>query len=495
MGHEVDLRRALPSVDELLRDPQARAALSDLDRPLAVELARQAIEAVRRSLALREVGRGVALPENIPGQVVRELEMLARHRRAERIQPVINATGIVLHTNLGRAPLPQAALEFIAAVASGYSNLELDVESGRRGSRTARLLPLLLALTGAEAAFVVNNNAAAVLLALAATSHGREVVISRGELIEIGDSFRLPDVIAQSGCKLKEVGATNRTRLADYEAALTDDTTAVLKANPSNYRIVGFTESVAIEELAGLCRRRNVLLLVDVGSGVLGPRELRRALAPARVTEDRDPWLPETAWLAPGAEPTVQEAIAAGADAVMFSGDKLLGGPQAGIIVGRQSVVDRIRRHPLARALRVGKLTIAALTAVLELYAKDRLEEIPLWALLSTPVASLMERARRIVAAIDARPHSAIRAEAVLSQAEIGGGSFPATAIASAAVILVAPPDRSELASRLTSALRDHVPPVIGRAQRCRVVLDLRTVLPSQDELVISAVRQALAPL
>ncbi|MBE3598764.1 MAG: L-seryl-tRNA(Sec) selenium transferase [Limnochordaceae bacterium] len=464
-----DARRALPSVDEALHQAAVREATSRLPRPLAVRVVREAIDAVRERL--EDGGAG----EPVEGLVQAEVRRRAEELAARRLQPVINATGVVIHTNLGRAPLPQAAVRAIAEVAQGYSNLEWDILSGRRGRRDTRIEPLLQALTGAEAALVVNNNAAAVLLVLAAVARGREVIVSRGELVEIGDSFRIPEIIAQSGCVLKEVGTTNRTRPDDYEKAIGPQTGAILKAHPSNYRIVGFTESVEARTLAEMAHRRGLLLLVDLGSGAVVPSE---------------------AWGAGSHEPTAREMVEAGADAVMFSGDKLLGGPQAGIVVGRREVVQMARRHPLFRAVRVGKLTLAALAAVLDLYLEGRVTDVPVWEMLHRAQDRLLERAHRLAETIRQRLagelEQAVTVRAVAVESEVGGGSLPGAALSSAGVQIAAAAGNEGLAECLARALRLGRPPVVGRIERERLVLDLRTVWPEQDEAVAEAAARAV---
>ncbi|WP_324717242.1 L-seryl-tRNA(Sec) selenium transferase [Carboxydochorda subterranea] len=463
-----DARRALPSVDEALHQAAVRETTSRLPRPLAVRVVREAIDAVRERL--EDGGAG----EPVEGLVQAEVRRRAEELAARRLQPVINATGVVIHTNLGRAPLPQAAVRAIAEVAQGYSNLEWDILSGRRGRRDTRIEPLLQALTGAEAGLVVNNNAAAVLLVLAAVARGREVIVSRGELVEIGDSFRIPEIIAHSGCVLKEVGTTNRTRPDDYEKAIGPQTGAILKAHPSNYRIVGFTESVEARTLAEMAHRRGLLLLVDLGSGAMVPSE---------------------AWGAGSHEPTAREMVEAGADAVMFSGDKLLGGPQAGIVAGRRDVVQMARRHPLFRAVRVGKLTLAALAAVLDLYLEGRVTDVPVWEMLHRAQDQLLERAHRLAEAIRQRLagelEQAVTVRAVAMEAEVGGGSLPGAALPSAGVEIAAAGDEG-LAECLARALRLGRPPVVGRIERERLVLDLRTVWPEQDEAVAEAAARAV---
>ncbi len=468
-----DGRRALPSVDRLVREAQAMGLTEGIPRAAAVELARRAVARLREGppTAGQEGGTWEA--------AIRLLGELAGAYRRRRLVGVVNATGVILHTNLGRAVLPEPAVQALVRAARGYCNLELDLDSGRRGRRESRLEELLTLATGAEAALAVNNNAAAVLLVLSATCSGREVIVSRGELIEIGGEFRLPDVMAQSGCALVEVGTTNRTRLKDYEAAITPKTAAIMKVHTSNYRIVGFSESVEVIELAELAHRHGLLMLEDLGSGCLV----------------------DTTRYGMAREPTVQEALRAGADAVMFSGDKLLGGPQAGLVVGRRAIVEAASRHPLARALRVDKLTVAAMEALLALYVEGRHEEIPVWSMIGADPARLAERARRLVEQVEARAGSQAAGyvlEVVPSRATVGGGSLPGEVLDSWAVRVVprpgsgyeeaAPASTRELADRL----RRSTPPVVARLEEDALLIDLRTVLAEEDELVAGALSRAL---
>ena len=383
------------------------------------------------------------------------------------LQRVINATGVVLHTNLGRAPLAAAAAQAAAGAAAGYTNLEFDLETGRRGGRTQGVEPLLCELTGAEAALAVNNAAAAVLLALSALAgvHGGEVVVSRGELVEIGGGFRIPDVITQGGAKLVEVGTTNRTRLADYAAAITPQTRMLLKVHPSNYRMLGFTGEASLQELAGLARERGLISMHDLGGGAL--LDLRR-IGLAR-------------------EPTVQESLSAGADLVAFSGDKLMGGPQAGMLVGCTAVLEPLRRHPLLRALRLDKMTLAALEATLRLYRDPvrAMSEVPALGMLGQDLAVLQGRAERLGAALDARalarghdrPGWSVRA----SEAFAGGGTLPAQGRESRALVL-APPGGAE---RMAERLRQGRPPVVARIAEAQLVLDVLTVADEELEALV----------
>lgn len=445
--------RALPSIDELLMRPSLAPTLSGVSRPVAVAALREAVAAVRgRILA----GEAVAFSE------VHVHEALAR-RAQPNLRPVINATGVVLHTNLGRAPLSARAIERVGEVARGYCNLELELDDGERGSRYAPVVELLTGLTGAEDALVVNNCAAAVLLALSALAGGREAVVSRGELVEIGGGFRVPDVMRQSGATLVEVGTTNRTRLTDYERALGPATGALVKVHQSNFAVVGFTEAATVKELAGLARARQVPLFVDLGSGALTPL----------VGEGL------------GAEPTVAAVIAAGADVVAFSGDKLLGGPQAGLLVGRRATLERLRTHPLNRALRIDKLTVAALEATLEAYRDGREQlEVPTRAMLSTRGEVLEARAGRLSTLLGERavPHRLVR-----SEGRVGGGSMPLSALPSWAVALAGPG-----AEVTHQRLRTGQPAVVGRVVDDELWLDVRCVGDDELELLSQAVATAV---
>jgi len=420
--------RDLPSVDEL-----ARA----VDDSLAVDAARVVLARARE-----EIDAGFE-PRDLAGRLTAELAAARR----PALRRVLNATGVVLHTNLGRAPLGPAALERVQEVGRGYSNLEYDVDEGTRGSRQDHVAGLLRRLTGAEAALVVNNNAAAVLLALAALAAGREVVVSRGELIEIGDGFRIPDVLARSGARLVEVGTTNRTRSVDYERAIGDETALLLRVHQSNFRVVGFTEQPRIAELAAVARRHGLPLLDDLGSGVLAE-------------------LPD--------EPSAREGLAAGADLVSFSGDKLLGGPQAGIVVGRAELVEQLRRHPLQRALRADKLTLAALEGTLALYLDpDRaLREIPVLRMLHEPVDAVRGRAERLARIVDGTIEETV--------GRVGGGALPLAELPSFACALE---------EELAAPLRRAEPPVIGIVRDGRLLLDCRTLTDAEVDEVSDAVR------
>ncbi len=444
-----DRRRAIPSVDALLRSAAGRKGSTKLGRPLVKQALLAALDEVR---AFAERGTEVPADADILARALGEAA-----RSFAGLSEVINATGVVLHTGLGRAPLPARSADAAAAAARGYSDLEVDRASGERGRRTSRAESLLLALTGAQGAFVVNNNAAALLLALAALGQRKEVVVSRGELIEIGGGFRLPDILAASGARLVEVGTTNRTRIADYRRAIGSKTSMILKVHPSNYRVVGFTNAVPLSDLAALGDSAGLPLVFDAGSGLL----------------DRYPEVPAD-------EPAVIEALADGADLVTFSADKLLGGPQAGVIVGRADLVERLRRHPLARALRVDKMTVAALESVLRLYATGRRTEIPLWRMLAPKPTTLPDRPRGLAPAV---PNASARQNA----ATVGSGLPPGHGFAPAELIVPA-----ASAERVASRLRKGRPAVFCRVEGQALVFDLLTVPPEHDDRLARAIRYAL---
>ena len=424
--------RDLPSVDELLRDER----LAGEPRELVLPAARAVLEEARA-----DIREGVD-PGPIVDAVLRELD---RARRPS-LRRVLNATGVLVHTNLGRAPLAEAALSRVAEVGAGYSNLEYDLERGERGSRQDHLAALLGRLTGAEAALVVNNNAAAVLLALAALAEGREVVVSRGELIEIGDGFRIPDVLARSGARLVEVGTTNRTRAADYERAIGPETAVLLRVHQSNFRVVGFSERPQLAELAEIARASELPLVDDLGSGALG-----------RI----------------GDEPTPAESLRAGAHLVCFSGDKLLGGPQAGVIVGRADLVERLRRHPLQRALRADKLTLAALEGTLALALDPATrDEVPVLRMLHEPVEAVRARAKRLADVVGGEVEDTV--------ARVGGGALPLAELPSAACAVE---------EELAEALRLGEPPVVALVRDGRTLLDCRTLTDAEADEVAAAVQ------
>lgn len=441
--------RELPSVDAVLRAAPKRL-VSGTRRARFTEAVRNALAEARSS-----VRAGAPAPD--ARAIVRVAEERLALAERPTLVPVINATGVVLHTNLGRAPL---AAEAVAAMreAAAYVSVEYDLDAGKRGERHVHAARLLAELAGAEDAVVANNNAAAVLLALAALARGKEVIVARGELVEIGGSFRIPDVMKQSGAKLVEVGTTNRTYLRDYAEAITERTAVLLRAHASNFRVVGFTHSATDRELASLAGERGLRFVHDLGSGTFL----------------------DTRTFGLGAEQTVQDAVANGADVVTFSGDKLLGGPQAGLAVGRRDAIERLRRHPLMRAVRPDKITLAGLAATLTLYRDgSAAERIPVWRMIAMKPAALARRAKAIAAALGGR--------VVETESTVGGGSLPEEVQPSRGVALAA---RS--AQALAARLRRARPPVIARIIEDAVVLDLRTVLPEEDARLVEAATEVL---
>jgi L-seryl-tRNA(Ser) seleniumtransferase len=441
--------RALPSVDALTRELADRPELDGISRPRLTATVRDVL-----ALERRRVSSGAGSVSDRAALATRVLDAL--RQGAFSLRPVINATGVVLHTNLGRALLSPLARERLDVVAETYSNLELDLATKERGSRYSHVEALLRRLTGAEDALVVNNNAAAVLLALETLAHGREVIVSRGELIEIGGEFRIPDIMLRSGATLREVGATNRTHLKDYVEAIAPTTALLLKVHTSNYRVVGFTAEVTSRELTELGRARSLPVMEDLGSGSL--IDLRPYGFPY--------------------EPTVPEVVASGVDLVSFSGDKLLGGPQAGIIVGKRDIVGRLKKNPWNRALRIDKFTIAALEATLTAYeAGTALQTIPTLRLLTEPLAAIRSRARRLLTRLPAETRTRLDARIVASRSQVGGGALPTVELPTAALAVGtdACPARG-----LDEALRRGDPAAIGRIVDDRLLLDCRTVLPAQ---------------
>jgi len=462
------LLRQLPQVDDLLRHPELAPAVSPLPRLLAAAVVRRVLAAARRTI-------NADPPEALPPRLD-ETALLHHLREAllaaamPRLRRVVNATGVVIHTNLGRAPLGQACLEQLLEVASRYNTLEYDLARGARGSRQDHLEAVLQQLTGAEGVLVVNNNAAAVLLALNTLATGREVVISRGQLVEIGGSFRLPEIMAASGAILREVGTTNKTYLTDFEKAITSETAVLLKVHPSNFRIMGFTHEVTLTEMVDLGRRYGLKVVEDLGSGCL--------VDLSRYGLER--------------EPTVQETLKAGADLVLFSGDKLLGGPQAGLILGNREVVEALRKNPLTRALRPDKMTLTALEATLRLYLEEprALAEIPTLRMLTRPVAALNRQARALARRLQRRFGERLKVEVVKSEGRAGGGALPQAPLPSRALALTVAPLTPQA---LEARLRQAGTPVIGRVEHGVVLLDLRTMLPGDQEALMAALEEALA--
>ncbi len=452
--------RLLPSIDELLQSVSGQRLVAAYSRVPAISALRASLDEARAAIRAGQ-----------PCPPIDALLNAARTRLEQEQRPhlrmVINATGVIINTNLGRAPLSQEALEAVRAVAGGYSNLEYDLEAGERGSRHSHVAALLRELTGAEDALVANNNAAAVLLALSTLAAGREVVISRGQLVEIGGGFRVPDVMRQSGCRLVEVGTTNRTRLSDYEAAITGETALLLAVHPSNFQITGFTESTPLPHLAELAHRHNLLLMEDQGSGCLLACEQFHLAH----------------------EPMPQESLAAGADLVCFSGDKLLGGPQAGILLGRAEIIRRIARHPLMRALRIDKMTLAALEATLRHYQRGEAStHIPIWRMIAAPENRLAQRAGTWAERLRER---GIEARVKRGESTVGGGSLPGETLPTTLLAL----DAATLAlplDEVSHRLRSRPIPVVARIQRDTLLLDPRTVLEEQDQEVVRALIEIL---
>jgi len=453
--------RQIPGVDELLGRPALRALEQRLGRGLAIEAVRQVLQRLRQTLAADPDG-------NVSVEALeQEIVSVAEDATAFSLRPVINATGVILHTNLGRAPLAPEALAHLVRAAEGYSNLEYDLERGERGKRDTHTEKLFRQLLGAERTLVVNNNAAAVFLALNTLAEGAEVIVSRGELIEIGDSFRIPDVCAKSGAVLREVGTTNRTRAADYATAVNERTRVLLRVHPSNFRIVGFTERPALEELASLAHAHNLLLVEDLGSGCL------LDLSANGVHDERP----------------AGESLKAGTDVVTFSGDKLLGGPQAGILIGKREPLERIRKNPLFRALRVDKLSIAALEATVSLYLQERFDAVPVLRMIRLSPSQVHARAERLAASISACPSFTVTLRE--GESVIGGGSTPGQALATT---LLAVRHAHLSATKLDELLRRATPPIVGRVEQDELVLDLRTVTKEQDEVIAAAVARASGP-
>lgn len=453
----------IPGVDRVLNDHAIQMLSGRCGTSVLTDMIRWAIDRVR---GMMRGGESVgASREALIKWIVADVQSQLADQLAPNLRRVVNATGIILHTNLGRAPLPDVAVKHIADIAGSYSNLELDLDTGQRGSRTTLVEKLLRELTGAEAAAIVNNNAAAVLLTLNTLAGGKEAIVSRGQLVEIGGSFRIPDIMARSGAQLIEVGTTNRTHLGDYETALTENTGVMLAVHPSNYKVMGFTAEVALEDMVALGRQRGVPVAHDLGGGVL--------------VNLRDYGLPY--------EPLVSDSISAGADVVMFSGDKVLGGPQCGIIVGKQNVVEQIRKNPLMRALRCGKLTYAALEATLKLFLNPEalVREHPTWRMLTEPVTTLERRGQQLLQMIGEL--EGFTCELVDSYAQTGSGALPLENIPSVAVAIAG----GDILF-LSNKLRRHDPPVICYVRDDQLFLDLRTIKDDEVSIVGDAVKKGV---
>lgn len=452
-----DARRTLPALDRLLNTPTGEDLITRYGRPLAVAALRAELDLARTNLAADHP------TDTTPDGLLSAAQAHLAADTAPTLFPVINATGVIIHTNLGRAPLSTAAQRAVAAVAADFNTLEYDIAKGQRGSRSVHAERLLSRITGAEAATVVNNNASAIMLILTALAKGRKVAISRGQLVEIGGGFRIPDVLRQSGAKLVEIGTTNRTHLLDYEAAILEDgVKVVMRAHHSNYRIIGFTTEPDLPDITTLAHQHDVPVVDDIGSGAL--------IDPAQFGL--------------GHEPLIQDSITAGVDLVAFSGDKLLGGPQSGIIVGKKALIDRLKKHPLMRAIRPDKLCLAGLEATLLHYLKDEaLTEIPVWRMISRPLTEIRAHAERIVAALQTH---GLTASVIEGHSTVGGGSLPEETLPTWLVALSHPkPDR------LLAALRRQR--IIARIQDDTAVLDPRTLLDPADDRLLAGLVAALA--
>jgi len=451
--------RSLPSVDKLVSDERLKALEASYSRPFVVEVVREVLEEVRLSIS-----RGEPVPSS--DGLVKAVHDRVRTLAEPSLRQVINATGVVLHTNLGRAPLSQEAIAAMEEASKGYSNLEFDLDIGARGRRDVHVSSLLCRLTGGEDALVVNNNASAVLLALTALCKKREVVVSRGQAVEIGGGFRIPDVMRQSGAKLMEVGTTNCTYITDYEQAITPRTAALLRVHSSNFKVVGFAEEVAVGDLVRLGDENGLPVFDDLGSGCLLDTT-KFGLSP---------------------EPKVPDSVAAGAALAMFSGDKLLGGPQAGIIVGKKQLVEKLRKHPLARAVRIDKTRLAGLAATLTHYLKGEAEQkIPVWQMISMPLGEVERRAQEWA------EHLGSLGAVAGGESVVGGGSLPGSTLPTRLVVVKGSPKARgpSLVQELAQKLRTNRPPVIARIEGNALLLDPRTVLPDEDQAVVRALKDA----
>lgn len=450
-----DAFRALPSVDELLQNHTLRGYEQKVGRTVVLDAVRAALESARSDI---RAGHDAPMPAMLIDGITERIERAVQ----PTLRRVINATGVILHTNLGRAPLSQDAIRAIQEAASGYSNLEYDLEVGERGSRYVHAEELVKKLTGAEAALVVNNNAAAVMFILRAFAEEKEVIVSRGQLVEIGGGFRVPDVLSQSGARMVEVGTTNRTRVADFENAISPETAVLLRVHPSNFRVIGFTEEVSLREMSLLAHRHSLLAVDDLGSGALL----------------------DTAAYGLVHEPMPQESLHEGADIVAFSGDKLLGGPQAGILVGKTEYIARLKKHPLARALRVDKLTLSALQVTLLHYLKmEATRKIPVWQMIAAKRTALERRANEWC---ERWKRFGLEVAVVEAFSTVGGGSLPGETIPTFAAAIASPS-----AGRFIDALRANDPPIIARIEVDRVVIDPRTILPHDEIALLEAVERA----
>jgi L-seryl-tRNA(Ser) seleniumtransferase len=457
-----EMLRSLPAVDELLRQKTIKEAAEDYPRTLVVGAIRNVVERMREAILADD---GTIDAQRLDrANLVNEIREELEHMAAFTLKRVVNATGIIVHTNLGRSLLCHDASDRLQLIGSGYSNLEYELQAGIRGSRHVHAEAILCEITGAEGALVVNNNAAAVLLALNTLAQGMEVVVSRGQLVEIGGSFRIPDIMARSGARLKEVGTTNRTHLHDYEAAIGPETALLLDVHASNYQIIGFTAEVDLEELVALGEKHRLPVMQDLGSGCF-------------VDVSR---------FGLKGEPLVQDAVRTGVDLVTFSGDKLLGGPQAGIILGNRALIAQLRRNPLTRALRVDKLTLASLEATLRLYRDEEvaIRAIPTLRMIATDLEALEVQAHDLLEKLNANISSRIKVEIVAGSSMVGGGALPVQTLPTKLVAF-----RSEefSAARLETHFREHEPPIIGRVEYELFLLDVRTLQPGDAEFIVAA--------
>ncbi len=455
--------RNIPSVNELLESPQLKKIVESVNHQVVVDGVRTFIDDLKETI--NNTTDDIEIPS--PAEMADKIADWLHVEQREYLRPVINGTGIILHTGLGRAPLAKSAIAATMQIAGGYASVEVDLANGQRGQRVKAVEKLLCELTGAEAAVVVNNNAAATMIALASVASGKEVIVSRGQLIEIGGSYRLPDVMECSGCKLKEVGTTNKTHAADYSSAIGEETGAILKVHPSNFEVVGFTKTVSTKELVKIAHANDLPMIDDVGSGALI----------------------DFAKFGLSNEPVVRDSIQAGADIVLFSGDKLIGGPQCGIIIGKRKYIDQVLENPLMRAMRVDKMTLAALAATLRLYRKQETaeQEVPILRMLSMPEANLKLRAEKVIQQIQGGSWLA-SCEVTQSQSMLGGGSLPTQKIPTWCVMIS--PQGSSV-NRIAERLRASNPAIIGRVQKDKLLIDMRTVFPEQD-MVLVELLQAL---
>jgi L-seryl-tRNA(Ser) seleniumtransferase len=482
-----ELLRSLPSIQRLLTRPVAERLSAELSRDRARDLLREIIEEIRKELSEAESleaeasdmpgttfqsqDSGLTSPDFLMAEIERRLEARAKISSQASLRRVVNATGVIIHTNLGRAPLARAAIEALSDVASHYSNLEYDLARGERGHRESHCRELLARLAGSEDAIVANNNAAAVMLVLNTLAEGGEVIVSRGELIEIGGSFRIPEVMEKGGARLREVGTTNRTHIQDYERAINEQTRLILRVHPSNYRIIGFTERPCVKEVAALAQRAGIPSFEDLGSGCLIDLD-------AYGVKD---------------EPVVAESLNAGISVVCFSGDKMLGGPQSGVIAGSKEIVDRVRKNPLMRALRVDKMTYAALEATLRLYERGMAEsDVPVIKAIAATREQISARAARLSAAIEQLTRGRLKASLENGDSVIGGGSAPQVALAT---VLVALKGDELSASSIEERLRGHRVPVITRTERGCVMIDLRTVAEDEESIILEAIAALAQPV